>query len=208
MSSVIDSSILASLSINFFFGLGGYLYAGSATAGNILLNTPTGEDDWGFLVGRIGVGTTIVLATPLMVLPCRESFLEIIDANWHTPDEVEEQHVGERTSLLRHDPIQMDRVFQNPYLHYGSTFLIVAICYVGAVAASGVAVVWSLCGCSMGFLISFIMPTSCFISIEKQQVGSRLVSYEKPVWVVNSWIILVLAVVGAVVCTASTAMSL
>eukprot|EP00523_Entomoneis_sp_CCMP467_P006206 CAMPEP_0168728308 /NCGR_PEP_ID=MMETSP0724-20121128/5617_1 /TAXON_ID=265536 /ORGANISM="Amphiprora sp., Strain CCMP467" /LENGTH=436 /DNA_ID=CAMNT_0008775149 /DNA_START=65 /DNA_END=1372 /DNA_ORIENTATION=+ len=188
MSRVIDSSLTAAFALNLLFGLGGYLYAGSDVEGNILRNTPTMVDDWAFLVGRIGVGTTLFFATPMVLLPCRESLLEIIDSSWwQTPDEVEEQRIGERTSLLRHDPIQLDRVFQNPYMHYGSTLLIVVVCYIGAVAARGVAIVWSLCGCSMGFLISFILPSACFIAIEKQQVGSRLVSYEKPAWVALGW---------------------
>ena len=209
MSYVVDSSIGAALCLNFLFGLGGYLCAGDGTQGNILLNTPTMEGDWGFLVGRVGVGITILFATPMVLLPCRENLLELVDAScWNVPEEVHEEVVGERTSLVRNEPIQMDIAFQNPWMHYGATFAIALVCYTGAVAAPGVAVVWSLCGCSMGFLISFILPTAFFLRIEKQQIGSRNVSYEKPLWVVQSWIIFIGAFIGALVCTISTASSL
>jgi len=71
-------------------GFCGYLYAGGAVEGNILLNVPIGvnqEEDneqiWLFTAGRIGIGVTITLAMPLMALPCRDSLLEIIDVWFH-----------------------------------------------------------------------------------------------------------------------------
>lgn len=48
-----------------------------------------------------------------------------------------------RTSLIiRHDPIQRDYIFRNVFAHYGSTLLIIGVCYCGAVLVRGVAYVW------------------------------------------------------------------
>ena len=70
-------------------GLGGYVYAGDDTAGNVLLNVPMSKegvnasDYYLFLLGRIGCGITILVAMPMNLLPCRESLLEVIDINFH-----------------------------------------------------------------------------------------------------------------------------
>lgn len=207
MECVISTAIGACFFLMYLFGLGGYLYAGSKTQGNILLNV---SDDWIFLLGRFGCGITLVLASPLMLLPCRESVLEVLDVYFHTEDEVAEIHVGERTSLLRHDPIQKDRVFRNPVVHYGSTLLIVVACYVGAVAVDGVAIVWSLCGSSMAFLIAFIIPAACFLRIEHATSQSVVLDGLLPMlplpagWIPFAWALLVFATAGAIVCTYNT----
>jgi len=215
MDFVINTATTVTFVLMYLFGLGGYLYAGSETQGNILLNVvdSTGSDDLLFFLGRVGVGMTIVLATPLMLLPCRESLLEVVDEWFHTPDEVAEVHPGagdgeepgEGTSLLvRREPIQMDRIFRNPYVHYGTTFAIVVACYIAAVAIEGVATVWSLCGSSMAFLIAFILPTACFLKIEKElpqrQQRNGDLSHLRRFARVLLWA----AAVGAVVCTYNT----
>ena len=48
--------------------------------------------------------------------------------------------------LIRNGPIQSDYIFRNMFVHYGSTLLITAACYLGAVAVTGVAAVWSFIG--------------------------------------------------------------
>ena len=260
---LIRYAILASFALMYTFGLAGYLYAGSNTQGNILLNVPmekqVGEDNgeyFLFLFGRIGCGTTIVFAMPLMALPCREALLEIVDVWFHhshhengndntatltiddnkscwkvfhrfnraetdrdaiitTEDEVTEilpeEDIGlglvespaRRRSivLIRHDPIQSDYIFKNTLAHYGSTLLITTTCYLGAVAVSGVATVWSFIGSSMAFFIAFILPCGCFIVIESTvptmvEGGDR---HEK--WIKLAWAILVFSVLGAIICT-------
>lgn len=74
----------------YFFGLGGYLLYGSNTQGNVLLNIPIAKvpnedttEYWLFLLGRIGCGTTLMLAMPLMALPCRDALLEVVDVLFH-----------------------------------------------------------------------------------------------------------------------------
>jgi len=87
---MIQYSLTASFSLMYMFGLGGYLYAGGSTQGNILRNVQVGrvegediEEYYLFLLGRIGIGLTIMLAMPLMSLPCREALLEVVDIYFH-----------------------------------------------------------------------------------------------------------------------------
>ena len=103
--------------------------------------------------------------------------------------------------ILRHDPIQSDYVFRNTCLHYGSTVLITFFCYLGAVAVSGVAAVWSFIGSSMAFAVAFILPCSCFIVLEgsvpsKEDGGDR-----HQEWISIAWAIGLFSIVGVVVCT-------
>lgn len=87
---VIQYAIGASFLLMYMFGLGGYLYAGNSPQGNILLSIPisrqVGEDEgeyFLFLLGRIGSGVTIMLAMPMMALPCRDALLEVLDVWYH-----------------------------------------------------------------------------------------------------------------------------
>ena len=58
MQGLIKYAIGACFILMYMFGLGGYVYGGNQTQGNILLNVPTkpGEDNdyFLFLLGRIG----------------------------------------------------------------------------------------------------------------------------------------------------------
>ena len=91
IQQILRYSIAVSFLVMYLLGLGGYLYAGAAVEGNILLNVPIGKnkDDadseqmWLFIAGRVGFGLVIILALPLMTLPCRDSLLEIIDVWLH-----------------------------------------------------------------------------------------------------------------------------
>jgi len=87
---MIQYALMASFLLMYMFGLGGYLYAGTKTQGNILRNVKVGrvdgediEEYYLFLLGRIGIGLTIMLAMPLMTLPCREALLEVVDIYFH-----------------------------------------------------------------------------------------------------------------------------
>ena len=92
MENLLQYAIIICFLNMYLRGIGGYLYAGDdSVEGNILLNVPIGTDDGTidieqqllFTCGRLGIGLTIVLALPLMVLPCRDSLLEIIDVWFH-----------------------------------------------------------------------------------------------------------------------------
>ncbi|KAL7545006.1 hypothetical protein ACHAWF_008376 [Thalassiosira exigua] len=97
MDKLTKTAIFLCFCLMYAFGLGGYLYGGSDTQGNILLNVPTSRDEEGgqdateyylFLLGRIGCGTTIAFAVPMIALPCREALLEVVDVKYH-----DEHHV-------------------------------------------------------------------------------------------------------------------
>mmetsp|Transcript_18862 Transcript_18862/g.45563 ORF Transcript_18862/g.45563 Transcript_18862/m.45563 type:complete len:475 (+) Transcript_18862:457-1881(+) len=73
---VLDSSMMICFGLFYAVGLGGYLYARNETVDNILLNFPL--DDSAILAGRVGFCLTLVFILPLILLPCREAFLQII----------------------------------------------------------------------------------------------------------------------------------
>ena len=73
MSHIVGMSVGASMILMYLFGLGGYMMYGSSIKGNVLLNISVDKSDyadeslyWLFLLGRIGCGTTLVLALPLV----------------------------------------------------------------------------------------------------------------------------------------------
>lgn len=109
---VIRYAIGASFALMYMFGLGGYLYAGNNPRGNILLNIPisrqAGEDEGEyllFLLGRIGSGLTIMLAMPMMALPCREALLEVLDVWYHRSHHLTNIMIG-NVSVARTDNIE------------------------------------------------------------------------------------------------------
>ena len=169
------------------------MYAGDMTEGNILLNTTT-SSSWLFLLGRIGCGTTMVLAMPMMLLPCRDCILKFLINRNNDPADVATEH----TFLLhrRHDAEGDTAVAV-------STLAIVAITYLGAVLAPGVAVVWSLCGSSMAFLISFLLPAACYLEIQGKASCSHDNEYRtfSAGLVIFSW-------VGATACTLQTVLGI
>jgi amino acid permease len=81
-----------------------------------------------------------------------------------------------------------------PIIHYASTLLIVVLCYVAAVLAPGVAIVWSLCGSSMAFMIAYILPAACYLKLQSS-----------PSWRTGlSWFLIIFSVVGGIACTSQT----
>jgi len=227
MQQLLRNSIGASFLLMHAFGLGGYWYAGSSTEGNILLNVPlvaTQGGKWDlFLLGRFGCGVTMMLAMPMIALPCREALLEIASVflahrrNHRATEEFAEtlasvvrSSSSRRSSILnrrgstiliRNNPIQKDSLFQNAIVHYGSTLLIIAVCYLGAVAVTGVAALWSFIGSSMAFLIGFVLPCGCFIVIETDAMPVEEGGDRKDSWIRVAWGLLAFSILSAVVCT-------
>jgi len=220
---VVNGAIGSSFFVTYIFGLVGYLYFGDDVEGNILKNFDH-LDDSTIMVGRLGYGTTLMLAMAIITLPCRDNILEVIDRlrglESHCEETIKDltckqvRHAEEGTSLLHQNEKQrkiLTPSADNLLIHYGSTFLIVSFCFVGAVAVPGVDVVWNLCGSSMAFLLSFILPAMFYLRIQSQQshkrstdsIGSTGISY-----VTFSWILLFAAVVGAVACTVQSALAL
>ena len=252
MLQAIDGSILSCCGLAELFGLAGYLYAGNNTDGNILNNCDPSSDLF-LLVGQFCCGITVVLAIPMMLLPCRLNLLEVLDVLIYgphlTPVEVEESEKlplividinkdynstttanngGRRHNVQQCCPQQQNhpkivettstnassccspnnntrqfkvRIIDNTYIHYTSTLFIIGTCYMVAVHVPGVAVVWSILGCSMGFLIAFILPSLCYLKIQQRYPNHALTS---KAWVWFSWILLCTASVALVACTTET----
>jgi amino acid permease len=59
----------AATSIYVLLGLFGYFFAYAATQDDILLNFS--PDDSVIVWGRLGLGVTMLIAIPMLVLPCR-----------------------------------------------------------------------------------------------------------------------------------------
>ena len=263
---VVRGAMMACGLLMTLFGVAGYAYVvgGNNTAtstvvqGNILLNCEDEQQaasrggerrDLFLLLGRVGCGITIMLAMAIMILPCRDSLLEVLDiiafASTSTDTTASPNHnnhgshqtdstLSETTPLVgqvndndktltaagkpmaTNHHVKPPSLSEVPAVHYGSTLLIVVVCYVSAVKAPGVAIVWSLCGSSMAFCIAFMLPTACFLQIlhqrEQQQQHddghhpggpSSRPSQSTPSKGL-AWVLLVTSVVAAIVCTTQT----
>jgi len=87
------------------------------------------------------------------------------------------------------DPDTLEQI-----IHMGSTLLVVATCLVAAVAAPRVAVVWSICGSSLAFVIGFIFPAAAYIRLRGKRKGMNP-------RIVGAWCMLVFSILSAIICT-------
>lgn len=231
VSGVISGAVLACFALMYLLGLAGYLYAGPLTKGNILLNCDHNSDVL-FLLGRVGCGITIMLATAMITLPCRDSGLEVIDTiisghkKLHPHDDAETCTTTEMTrstytpkvpvvhedtpllASINEEENEVDEspnfnIFADPWVHYGSTFGIVALCFIGAALAPSVATVWSLCGSSMAFVISFLLPAACYLQIQRRERDP-----DGLVWRMFSWFLVGFSIIGSIACTIQTILGL
>ena len=211
---VIHISVGCCFILMYTFGLAGYLFARSKTNGNILLNFDVGDQM--IIIGRIGSGLTILMNTPLILLPCRQSILQLIsnimqsiksndemvfqdleDANESSMLVSKELNISsENREIPSFDNYTHD-LSENRFIHLTSTFLIAIVCYTFAVTTPGVAIVWSICGSSMAFLIGFIIPCACYIKI--RQFDANIDWYYSKI--MSAWVILVISVIAAIACT-------
>jgi len=76
VKSVIHVSITSCFTLFQAFGFAGYFYAYDACKGNIFLNF--NPSDLLIIVGRLGMGLTLALGTPIVTLPCRGAMLSFI----------------------------------------------------------------------------------------------------------------------------------
>jgi amino acid permease len=220
IQSLIGSAVGACCFLMYLFGLAGYWCFRDTSEGNILLNLQEENNVW-VAAGRIGCGITILFAVPMMVLPCRRNLLELVDCyiEFRYRDSLDAYHnnadnnaAHEETQLLSlpADRYQSslesrDHISENLWAHTISTLLIVCTCYVGAVAAPGVAVVLSLCGSGMAFLIAFILPCTCYLRIAQKY--SEL-PREPVQTLMFAWVLLVVSTLAAVACTVQTLLHL
>ena len=94
MERVVHVAVSACTVLMILFGVGGYAYVlvnnntdnNNQVQGNILLNCEAAQNqqqqqsmDIMLLMGRIGCGITVLMAQCVMMLPCRDSLLEVVD---------------------------------------------------------------------------------------------------------------------------------
>ncbi|GMI45988.1 hypothetical protein TrCOL_g5832 [Triparma columacea] len=75
VTRVINGSIATCTALFLLFGAAGYMYALGETRDNIILNFE--PDDKVVLVGKIGLGVTIMAGVSMIVLPCREALMSL-----------------------------------------------------------------------------------------------------------------------------------
>jgi amino acid permease len=222
----IDGAMCSCFILTLVFGAAGYIFAGSQTDGNVLNNCHS-EGDMFLFVGQLGCGITVVLAMPMMLLPCRASLLEVLDVLINGPHKTPiEEEVEEESQALLQEKVSIDdyrstpasttdtedriprqgerekiSITDNTFVHYASTILIVATCFIVAINVPSVAVVWSIIGCFMEFLLSFILPCACYLKIQSRYRNHDL---QNKTWIWFSWILLVGSITASIVCTLET----
>jgi len=235
LRTVIHSSVAVCFVLMYIFGVAGYLYSGTQTKDNILLNFNV--SDKLILLGRIGCGTNLMLNLAIVTLPCRDSMLtiwpQLIDLwrkkkstselngndpstdsgsidpeNNTTLSNTNDTSVYEDTPLISGEgskPMPNAKREKSNFCgpntesgRYLGTLFIASTCYIAAVYAPGVGIVWSVCGSSMAFIIAFILPAACYIKLRCQKVGHG--NYR----IVASWFLLIFSIVGALACTTQT----
>ncbi|KAG7338066.1 transmembrane amino acid transporter [Nitzschia inconspicua] len=216
----IDGAMSSCFVLTVIFGVAGYIFSSSQTDGNILNNCHAESDIFLFL-GQLGCGVTVVLAMPMMLLPCRASLLEVLDVLVNGPHKtpVEKEAEEESQTLLKEkenipvyeathpeesvSSVERSKVpiTDKTLVHYTSTLLIVLTCFVISINVPGVATVWSIIGCFMAYLFSFILPSVCYLEIQQRYPNHSL---QCTSWVWFSWILLVGSVVAGTACTAET----
>eukprot|EP00563_Minutocellus_polymorphus_P020520 CAMPEP_0197719750 /NCGR_PEP_ID=MMETSP1434-20131217/3373_1 /TAXON_ID=265543 /ORGANISM="Minutocellus polymorphus, Strain CCMP3303" /LENGTH=592 /DNA_ID=CAMNT_0043304519 /DNA_START=44 /DNA_END=1822 /DNA_ORIENTATION=- len=119
-------------------------------------------------------------------------------SNYGANDVLVHQQVDQRMigSPIAKSP---EAVMSEEAVHRLATFSIVFVCYVAAVQAPGVAIVWDIAGSCLAFLIQFILPASCYIRLKLRAKASPMSRH-----LVLAQVLLCFATITAVLCTAQT----
>ena len=153
-SLVIHLAIGACTLLFLAFGVSGYLYSYGETRDNILLNFD--PSDRVVLLGRLGLGITLIAGVPMIVLPCRDALL-ILPAQinrWRFErmavdgsETVPVLAAGGGGSNGGGDDDDRLVVPDPPFVvHAGATVFIAGSCFMAASFFPGVSTVWSICG--------------------------------------------------------------
>ncbi|CAM9476568.1 unnamed protein product [Chrysoparadoxa australica] len=190
VKSILHGSMSMAASLYIMLGLMGSLYAYDNTRDDILLNFSA--NDKVVLLGRLGMGFTMFAAMPMICVPCRDALQSlwaqlwagirsVIEADHHgvvTADERAPLTSGTTatataktnadTAAAAEDDDTVSPVIKM-LVHFVLTVAIMGTCYMVAVSLPGVAVVWSICGSSVGFLVSFGMPCMFYLRIRRKK---------------------------------------
>lgn len=169
------------------------------------------------MIGRLGMGLTLVFATPIVLLPCREAILSLLSrgecdsTSAAKSCEMKSESkviLDEEKILLRNDELESylsvveenlkndvtESINDDNTVLYSSSFSIASLAYIGAVAVPGVETVWSVIGSSLGMAIAFIIPCSCYLTIRRKKGMKRPSN-------LLSLLLLVFSIFAAIVCT-------
>lgn len=169
------------------------------------------------MIGRLGMGLTLVFATPIVLLPCREAILSLLSRGECDSTSAAKSFemksesnviLDEEKILLRNDELESylsvveenlkndvtESINDDNTVLYSSSFSIASLAYIGAVAVPGVETVWSVIGSSLGMAIAFIIPCSCYLTIRRKKGMKRPSN-------LLSLLLLVFSIFAAIVCT-------
>ncbi|CAM9263340.1 unnamed protein product, partial [Phaeothamnion confervicola] len=183
-----------------FLGLFGYFYAYDNTKDDILLNFD--PQDGVILVGRLGLGVTMLCAVPMMVLPCRDALKDLARDLLHSFQECYGGNAGKGGNGggnggeagggpdgSRNVAGKLCRLLT----FVVTTLCILGVCLYAAVSLPGVAVVWSICGSSVGFLVGYILPALFYLRIRR----AKPMNARKA----GAYLMLVVATAAMILCT-------
>jgi amino acid permease len=198
MQNVVRESIVATSVLVFFIGRTGYAFFHRAgNNSNIpenFLEHPLLLD--GYYILKLITFLAIFFAKPLLLVPCRESLLDMIESlalDGHCPSDISDcqddietwttrssssmgnNHannlvvVNEESGLL--PSIEEDKrceLNMNPYARYGSNVAIIITSELLARNESIVPRIWMVLAPSLTLFLSFIVPASCYLTLNRR----------------------------------------
>ena len=135
----------------------------------------------------------------MLLFGSQRNIEHIIGSTDEGDNDTAETSVEASSAMQLQDDEESEKQSFERFIHFGSTFAVAGFGYTAAVSVPGVGFVWSLLGSSMAILIAFIVPTTCYLKIrEHKRMNPRSVS---------AWILLLISIVVAPVCTQQAIMN-
>eukprot|EP00752_Nemacystus_decipiens_P011549 g10255.t1 len=148
----------------------GYLYAFQDTKDDILLNFD--PSDRVMILGRVGMGLTMLVAITMLVLPCRDIVFTVMDSiagkvwAWcGREDYLPVDGSGDVPTTPGGSPVAKIGDCLMMGRHVLTTVAIMAVSLYCALSVPGVGIVWSICGSSVGFMICYTLPSLFYLKI-------------------------------------------
>ncbi|OQS03871.1 sodium-coupled neutral amino acid transporter [Thraustotheca clavata] len=184
LKRVVTTTVFSTSIFYMVLGTLGYIYAyeqAQGVQGDILNNFD--RDDIIMNIGRCGILTTICSSLPLLILPCRRTLYRLLLVIKESYQRIEE---NEHKPLLA-TPIDDTTEKPIPLVpHIILTIVILAMAFYLAFSLPGVAVVWNIMGSTVGILISYVLPSACYIRIRSEKPNS---DWRK----VGAWVLLTIS---------------
>jgi amino acid permease len=219
MNQVLGYSIGGSGVIYIFFGVAGYLFAYDNTMDNILNNFS--PHDPSLIIARIGLLCTIICQIPMVVVPCRDSLIQLIE-KYQGDSEADIQRrdqkytaivtvmpnswqESERATLQRH-PLPFWHIHRYSYASEIMTFVIAVLCLIMSECVPGVATIWSIAGSSISLTLAFYLPSRAYICYAYKVDSHPSWRTDFYVWFSNIMVYVSVAMIG--LCTYQAIMKL